>query len=68
MLEKNIRSETESVPPRVRDGMIKLENEQNREAEEEAVGGQGLYGIQHSPPVHPLTTTKKRLNSIQYSL
>jgi hypothetical protein len=38
--------------------MIKLEDEQEREAQEEAVGCYGLNGVQYSPPAHHLTPQK----------
>ena len=38
--------------------MIKLEYEQEREAQEEAVGCYGLNGVQYSPPAHHLTPQK----------
>jgi hypothetical protein len=32
--------------------MVELEDQQEREAQEKAVGCYGLYGIQYSPPAH----------------
>lgn len=36
--------------------MVELENEQEREAQENAVGCYGLYGLQYSLPAHHFTT------------
>lgn len=40
--------------------MIELEDEQEGKAEEEAVGSQGLYGLQNFPPIRHLVQPRPK--------